>query len=62
MARSFLDTNNISYQDFDVASDKEARKEMVAKSGQMAVPAIEIDGEFIIGFDESALKEKLGIQ
>jgi len=62
MAKSFLDTNNIPYQDLDVASDKEARKEMVAKSGQMAVPAIEIDSEFIIGFDEKALKEKLGLK
>ena len=61
MARSFLDTNNIPYQDLDVASDKAARKEMVNRSGQMAVPAIEIDGEFVIGFDEKALREKLGL-
>jgi len=61
MAKSFLDANGIPYQDFNVAEDKAAREEMVSKSGQMAVPAIDIGGEFVIGFDEALLKEKLGL-
>ena len=61
MAKSFLDTNNIPYQDFNVAEDKEARDEMISKTGQMAVPAIDIDGEVMIGFDREHLKEKLGL-
>ncbi len=59
MAKSFLDANNIPYQDLNVAEDKAAREEMVSKSGQMTVPAIEIDGEISVGFDEAWLKEKL---
>ena len=62
MAKSFLDTNSIPYQDFNVAEDKAARDEMVSKTGQMAVPVIDIDGEFMIGFDQTHLKEKLGLK
>ena len=57
----FLDQHNISYQDFDIATDSAAREEMVKKTGQMAVPVIEIDGEFTVGFNEAQLKEKLGL-
>jgi glutaredoxin len=57
----FLDEHNIAYQDVDVATDSAAREEMVKKTGQMAVPVIEIDGEFTIGFNEALLKEKLGL-
>ena len=59
--KQFLDDNKISYQSFDVASDKAARQEMVNKSKQMAVPVIDIDGEIIVGFDEKRLREKLKI-
>ena len=61
MTKSFLDANGIPYQDFNVAEDKTARDEMVKESGQMSVPAIKIDCEFVIGFDEAALKDKLGL-
>ena len=57
----FLDEHDIAYQDVDVATDSAAREEMVKKTGQMAVPVIEIDGEFTIGFNEALLKEKLGL-
>ena len=59
--KKFLEDNGIAYQDFDVGSDKEAREEMVRKSGQMAVPVIEIDNDIGVGFDEGWLREKLGL-
>ena len=61
MTTKFLEDNGIEYQDFNVAEDKAAREEMVRKSGQMAVPLIDIDGEFVVGFDQAKLKEKLGL-
>jgi glutaredoxin 3 len=61
MTRSFLAANNVSFTEIDVAADREARKDMVSRSGQLSVPAIDIDGEFVIGFDEARLKEKLGL-
>ncbi len=62
MAKEFFKTNNIAYTDKNAASDMEARKESIAKSGQMGVPVIDIDRQIIIGFDEPKLKTLLGIK
>ena len=56
-----LDDNKITYQDIDVASDKAGREEMVSKTGQLAVPVVDIDGEITVGYDENWLKTKLNI-
>lgn len=61
-AKLFLDTNRVKYQEVNVAEDKTAREEMINLTHQMAVPTISIDGEFVIGFNEKALKEKLDIK
>ena len=58
--KQYLEERGISFQEIDVASNKEGREEMVRKTGRMSVPTIDIDGTITIGFDEAALKEKLG--
>jgi len=42
-----------------VAGDREKAKEMIQKSGQMAVPVIMIDDEIIVGFQQSRIDELL---
>jgi len=42
-----------------VASDKNAREEMLKKTGRMAVPVVEINGNVIVGFDEASLNKQL---
>ena len=59
--KDFLKDNNITFEDIDVASDKNAREEMVKKTGQLGVPVIDIDGDISVGFDESWIKQKLGL-
>jgi glutaredoxin 3 len=61
-AKQFLDANGIKYQDLNVAEDKAARDEMINTTHQMAVPTIAVDGEYVIGYNEKSLKEKLGIK
>lgn len=56
-----LDENKIVYKNFDVARDKAAREEMLNKTGQFAVPVIEIDGEISVGYDANWLKQKLNL-
>jgi len=56
-----LDENKVTYKDFDVASDKIARDEMLSKTGQFGVPVIDIDGEIAVGYDEQWLKQKLNL-
>ncbi len=56
-----LDQNKVPYQNLDVASDKAARDEMISKTGQMAVPVVDIDGEVAVGYDEKWLRQKLNL-
>lgn len=62
MAKEFFAKNSIAYEEKNVAVDEEARNEMVQKSGQMGVPVIEVDGKIIVGFDQEALTQALGLQ
>lgn len=49
--KEHLDSSSVSYEDIDVSKDTKGALEMIKKSGQRAVPVIEIDGNIIIGFD-----------
>jgi glutaredoxin len=62
MAKQYISSKGVSYQDFDVSSDVKAREEMIKISGQMGVPVIVVDGEIIVGFDRNRLDELLSIQ
>lgn len=61
VAKDFLKSHNISFEDIDVSIDEKAAGEMIKKSGQMGVPVIEIDDKVIIGFNKPVLEEILGI-
>lgn len=62
MTKDFFHEHTIEYTEKDVAQDLEARKEMVAKSGQLGVPVIDIEGTLVIGFNRDALTELLEIK
>jgi len=55
----FLKQNNIEFQEIDVSKDIKAQEEMIAKSGQMGVPVVEIDGQIIVGFDKEKISKIL---
>jgi glutaredoxin len=61
MAKDFFIEKGVVFEDFNVSSDLEKRKEMVEKSGQMGVPVIEIDGKIIVGFNKPQIVQLLGI-
>lgn len=60
-AKSYFDQNRISYVEKDVSRDREAANEMIAKSRQMGVPVIDINGSVIIGFDQSRINSLLDL-
>ena len=60
--KQFLSENNITFDNYDVASDQAKAEEMIQKSGQMGVPVVDIDGEIIVGFDKDKIKASLGLQ
>jgi len=55
MAKQYLSSKNVVFQNIDVSQDQTAAAEMVKKSGQMGVPVIDIDGQIIIGFDRQRI-------
>ena len=61
MTKDFFKENNVTYEEKDVSVDAAARDEMVAKSNQMSVPVIDIDGELTIGFDKERILKLLNI-
>ena len=60
-AKEFFTENNVTFTDHNVLEDMQARQEMVEKSGQMGVPVILIGDDLIVGFDEPAIRQKLGL-
>ncbi len=62
MAKSFFKANGAEYTEYNVATDLTKRKEMIDKTGQMGVPVIDVDGEVLVGFDESKLSDLLGVK
>ncbi len=57
MAKEFLSVKGISFEEIDVSANVQGRKEMIDKSGQMAVPVVAIDDEIVVGFDQAKLEQ-----
>ena len=60
-AKEFFKDNSISYEEYNVLTDMDKRKEMIEKSGQMGVPVIVIGDDLMVGFDRDKMSELLGI-
>jgi len=58
-AKDYLSKKGISYIEHNVAQDKDKTREMIQKSGQMGVPVIIIDGEVVVGFNQTVLDKLL---
>lgn len=61
-AKQYLKDMGFEFEDIDVAKDDSALHTMLAKSGQMGVPVIDIDGKIIIGFNKPEIDKVLGIK
>jgi glutaredoxin 3 len=59
VAKQLLDEKKIEHQYIDITTNPEALKEMVDKTGSLAVPVIDIDGEVSVGFDKKWMLQKL---
>jgi len=58
-AKEYLSRKGISYQEYNVAVDRDRAKEMIQKSGQMGVPVIIVDNEVMVGFNQAQLDKLL---
>ena len=60
-AKKFFKENNVPYEEYNVGTDLERRKEMIEATGQMGVPVIMVDDEVLVGFNQARLKELLEV-
>lgn len=58
-AMDYLDKKGVAYTKKDVEHDQAAMQESVAKSGQMGIPVLDIDGHIIVGFDRPKIDAAL---
>lgn len=58
-AKQYFDKLGVKYEEKNVETNPEYMKESVAKSGQMSIPVIDIDGTIIVGFDRPKIDAAL---
>jgi glutaredoxin-like YruB-family protein len=59
VAKKYLNSKNVSFEELDVSLSREAANEMVRKSGQRGVPVIEINGNIVVGFNQATIDKLL---
>jgi glutaredoxin-like YruB-family protein len=58
-AKAYLRKRGINFRDIDISRDQHAAERLTRRSGQMAVPQIDIDGHLIVGFDQAKIDRLL---
>ena len=61
-AKQLFNEHNIQYQEINVLEDRNALNDMVARSGQLGVPVIEIDNSIVVGFNKPKIMELLNLK
>lgn len=59
--KQYLTDHHFEYKEIDVSENEQELEKMVAISGQMGVPVVEIDGNVVIGFDKERIDQILKI-
>lgn len=58
-AKDYLDKLGVKYEERNVEEKQEFAQEAVAKSDQMGIPVIDINGTIIVGFDRPKIDAAL---
>ncbi|MDD5710836.1 MAG: glutaredoxin domain-containing protein [Candidatus Colwellbacteria bacterium] len=61
VAKSFFASKGITFVEVDITKDQGAMKEMIKKSGQMAVPVFDIGGQILVGFNQVKIQRALKV-
>ena len=57
--KEYLTGKGATFTTVDVGQDRDAARDMVARTGQMGVPVIDINGRIIIGFNKPEIDRAL---
>lgn len=59
--KEFLSQRGIPFEEIDVSRDAAAAQELARRTGRMAVPVTDIDGNLVVGFDQPQLEYYLSL-
>jgi glutaredoxin 3 len=62
MAKSFFKENAVEFTEINLTEQPDKIPEMIEKSKQNGVPVIDINGQIVIGFNESKIREFLDLK
>ncbi|RFU61630.1 glutaredoxin family protein [Peribacillus glennii] len=54
-AKNFLHEQRLPYKEVNVQEDYQAAQRLVEETGQMGVPQINVNGNWVFGFDPQAI-------
>lgn len=57
--KEYFTEKNVQFQEIDVSENEKELEKMVAISGQMGVPVVDLNGEVVIGFDRERIDQIL---
>ena len=60
--KRFLEEKGIEVEEIDVTKNEIAMEEMINETQQTTVPVLDIDGEFVVGFDREKICKLLKIE
>lgn len=60
--KRFLEEKGLEVEEIDVTENEIAMDEMINETQQATVPVLDIDGEFVVGFDRKKICEILKIE
>ncbi|PIV45865.1 NrdH-redoxin, partial [bacterium (Candidatus Moisslbacteria) CG02_land_8_20_14_3_00_36_53] len=60
--KNYLKEKGFEFEEVDVSHDQKEREELMEKTGQATLPIIEINQQFIAGFDKKKIDGILGIK
>lgn len=62
MAKEYFKSKNLQYEEIGLVGNPEAQQLVMSKAGMVAAPILEINGQFIVGFDRVKINEALAIK
>ncbi|WP_163102290.1 glutaredoxin family protein [Peribacillus alkalitolerans] len=54
-AKNFLNAQGLSYREINIQQNPDAMQKLVNETGQLGVPQININGNWVLGFDPQAI-------
>lgn len=61
-AKDYLTSKGVEYTERNIEKDQAFAQESVAKSGQMGIPVLDINGQIIVGFDRPRIDAALNLR